>query len=246
MDPTRIDELIALAALGEITPDEEAELDAALAADAAVAAELDADLEVAARLQSAHRTPPPAALKANVMAAIDALDEPERSSDDVGNRQPDDRVVTSLESRRSMRRRRMWQPLAAAAAVVMLVAGGLLVANRGGDDAPSFETVAEAPDAQTRPFAGDLGGMLSVVHSPRNDAFVLTGVDVPSLSAAETYQLWFVDGDDVMSVGLFRPDVDGLVAVVFDGFDPSDVVVGVTVEPAAGSEMPTLPIVATA
>ncbi|MGA9278988.1 MAG: hypothetical protein WBV89_18715, partial [Ilumatobacter sp.] len=68
----RIDELLALAALGELTAADERELDAALAADVALQDELDADLETAARIQAVNAVPPPAELKRRVLDAIDA------------------------------------------------------------------------------------------------------------------------------------------------------------------------------
>lgn len=234
----RIDELIALAVLGEITEAEEAELDAALAGDADKMAELDADLAVAAAVQATHAEPPPPALKSNVMAAIDALDSA-----------PTDGVVdfAAAHSARRARTSRGWQPLAAAAAVAMLLVGGVLVATRGGgSDEPSFAAVAEADDSTHRSLVGELDGELDVIYSASHSAFVLVGTDVPVLTDAETYQLWFVDGDGARSVGLFRPHDDGSVEEFFADLDPSEFVVGVTVEPASGSETPTLPIVASA
>ncbi len=247
----RIDELLALAALGELTSADEAELDAALAADVGLAAELDADLAVAAKLQARLAEDPPPAMKLNVMAAIDALEDAEAPvtapptallPPPDSAQQPD---VVDFATERTKRRGSKWQPLAAAAAVVMLLVGGVLVANRG-DNAPNFEAVAAADDAQQRTLDGELAGTLDVVYSPSQDAFVLVGSGIPTLIDAETYQLWFVDDSGAQSVGLFRPDGDGRVEQLFDGLDPSDFVVGVTIEPAAGSESPTLPIIAAA
>ncbi len=145
------------------------------------------------------------------------------------------------------RRWRAWQPLAAAAAVVMLLVGGVLVAGRNGSDGGStFEAVATADDGQRRTLEGELGGTLDVVYSPSRQAFVLVGTDIPALTDEQTYQLWLVDDAGAQPVGLFRPDGDGRVEQVFADLDPSDFVVGVTIEPAAGSQTPTLPILAAA
>ncbi len=271
---TRIDDLLALAALGELSPADELELDAALAADAELVTELDADLSVAAALQATLATEPPASMKANVMAAIDALDAAglgvDESSDDAvvtmpqpatsplgtpsaipadtasTNAASNEPGVVDFASERTKRRTSRWQPLAAAAAVALLFVGGVLVANRGGDDGPNFEAIAQADDAQQRTLAGELDGTLEVVYSPSQQSFVIVGTDIPTLIDAETYQLWFVDGNGAQSVGLFRPDDQGRVEQVFTDLDPSDFVVGVTIEPAAGSESPTLPIIAAA
>ena len=235
----RIDDLLALAALGELSPADEAELDAALLADADLTAEIDADLAVAALLQSTLAVDPPATLKSGVMAAISepARSEPARS-------EPAQSDVVDFGAARAKRKNR-WQPLAAAAAVVMLLAGGILVANRGGgDDGSNFEAIAAADDAQQRALAGTLEGTLDVVYSPSQNAFVLVGSGIPTLIDEETYQLWFVDDEGAQPIGLFRPDDTGRVEQVFEGLDPSDIVVGVTIEPAAGSDAPTLPIIA--
>lgn len=259
----RIDELVALAVLGELTPTEEAELDTALDADSDLAVELDGDLSTAASLQAQLAEGPPPSMKTSVMAAIDALVAADHGSIDaaaviplpgtssLGSAVVPDVVaplaqpeVVDFAAERTQRRGGFWQPLVAAAAVALLFVGGVLVANRGGDDGSNFEAIATADDAQGRTLAGDLAGTLDVVYSPSQNAFVLVGDGIPTLVDAETYQLWFVDDSGIQSVGLFRPDADGHVEQVFADLDPTDFVVGVTVEPAAGSEAPTLPIIA--
>lgn len=231
MTNERIDELLALAVLGELDEDQAAELDAALADDAELSRDLDLDTEVAGILQRTLAEPPPAALKANVMAAIDALDE--RVADPV--------VVVPLEAERS--RRRGLQTFAAAAAIVVLLVGGLVVFSRTASAPTDVDVVATADDASERELSeGELSGRLTVVFSPSRDAFVLVGTDVPVLTDDETYQLWFVDADGAESVGVFVPDDDGRVAERYDGRNPSDFTVGVSIEPAGGSDAPTAPI----
>ena len=88
MNP-RIDDLIALAALGELTEQESAELDAAAHADPAVSEELAQALASAAALQASPVEHPPPALRSSVLDAIagvaqdppDALDAAERGLD---------------------------------------------------------------------------------------------------------------------------------------------------------------------
>ena len=231
MNNERIDELIALAVLGELDENETAELDAALAQDSELSNELDLDLEVAATLQGSLAEQPPPGLKANVMSAIDAPDE--RVADSI--------VVVPIGAARS--RRRGLQTFAAAAAVVMLLAGGLVVFSRTASAPTNVDAVATADDASERTLSeGELSGDLSVVYSPSQEAFVLVGTDIPVLTDDETYQLWLVDADGAESVGLFVPDEDGTVAERYDGLDPSDFTVGVTIEPAGGSDTPTAPI----
>lgn len=248
MNHDRIDELLALAALGELTDTDEHELDALLADDVEIGRELDADLDTAANLQAHHAEQPPSRLKASVMAAIDNVEQESAPLAEPITQPPvaTPPNVSSLGAARKRRHSR-WQPLAAAAAVVLLVAGGVFVAsNRAGAPGP-VDAIIQAEDATTRTFVGELGGELDVVYSASLDAFVLAGTDVPVVTDAETYQLWLVDAaSGVRSVGLFRPQDDGSVNVRFDGFDPSEATVAITVEPAGGSVSPTEPIVATA
>lgn len=236
----RLDELLALAALGELTAADERELDAALADDVGLRHELDADLDVAARIQAVNTATPSAELKDRVMAAIDdpivAADVPTP---------PPTAPVVDLGAERERRRPR-WMPMAAAAAVALVAIGGVVMINDRDSGNDVVAEVIEATDANEWDFGGELPGALRAVYSADVDALVLEGVDVGGLTDAETYQLWRVDpaADTVESVGVFRPDDDGRVLVAFEGADPTDVTLGITVEPAGGSDEPTFPIVA--
>ena len=83
-----------------------------------------------------------------------------------------------------------------------------------------------------------------MTYSESEDAVVVEGTDVPTIDDTETYQLWLVGDEGITSAGLFRPAVDGSVLERLDGVDPTGFVLGVTQEPAGGSESPTLPILA--
>jgi anti-sigma-K factor RskA len=248
MSDERIDDLIALAALGELTDAEQRELDDLLEHDASAAHELDADLATAAALQRTYE-PPPIELKARVMSAISAIaqdtpnDTPTAGNGDESGTD-ESAQVASLDAARTARRPRRWQTLAAAAAVVALFAGGIVALQANDADTSPTDAIEQSADAQTRALNGDLSGSLRLVYSPSAAAIVIDGVDIPALRADETYQLWFVDDAGARPIGLFRPDASGRVAQRFDELDPTDVVVAVTIEPASGSATPTLPIVA--
>jgi anti-sigma factor RsiW len=186
----RVDELLVLAALGELSEAENDELDGALAADSELADELAAALAIAARLQSIFEIAPPAAMKQSVMAAIRGV------AQDAG-------------------------PAAT-------------------DAGPA------ATDAQSRTFVGELDGTLDAMWSPSSHAFILAGTGIPVLSDAETYQLWLIDAGGAVPVGLFQPNAGGEVEQVFTDVDPSDFIIGVTVEPAGGTDQPTLPVITAA
>ncbi len=232
---SRNDDLIALAALGELTETEAAELDAAATSDSEVAAELAAALSAAAALQRSIQEVPPAMLRASVLGAITAMDQ------DVA---PAASNVVSINRARSRR----FAPLATAAAVLLLVAGAVVVTSI--NDSASTDSVAavmEADDASTRSFAGSLGNSLVAAYSPTEAALVISGAAVVAPEADETYQLWLIDDSGgATSVGVFRPDEDGEVSVRFGDTDPSDFSLGVTLEPSGGSAQPTMPILAIA
>ncbi len=230
----RTDDLIALAALGELTDTEAAELDAAATSDSEVAAELAAALFAAAALQGSAGEVPPATLRASVLGAITGVDQ------DVASGAP---KVVSIDRARSRR----FAPLAAAAAVLLLVAGAVVVAST--NDSGSTDSVAavmEADDASTRPFAGSLGDSLVAAYSPTEAALVISGAAIVAPETDETYQLWLIDDSGATSVGVFRPDESGAVSVRFGDTDPSDFSLGVTLEPSGGSVQPTMPILAIA
>jgi anti-sigma-K factor RskA len=233
-----VSELIALAALGELTDAQQAELDQACAADADVGRELRAALTAAATLQSAHRVAPPVRLRARVLDAIDSVPQQPAVP-----RPPQPAEVVSLADRR-----RPWTGwlVGAAAAVLVAVAGmtAVAVGNQPQDD--PVAAVLEADDAVDRVLTGTLDGTLTVTSSRTQDAVVVVGRDLEPLADDRTLQLWLIDDAAPVSVGTFRPDESGEISVRFDDVATDDVVLGVTVEPPGGSESPTLPIVATA
>jgi anti-sigma-K factor RskA len=237
---TRIDELIALAALGELSPAEHRELDDAVRNDPAVAAELDEALRAAAAIQRPTAEEPPAGLRNSVLAAIAATPQ------DGAERAPVDAPappVVSLDDRRT--KRRSAPMLVAAAAVVLFMVGGVVAVTSDDAGIDPVAAVVEADDATRRPLTGAIDE-LTVVYSPTLDALVVEGEGVPVLDESSTYQLWLVGDDGATSVGVFRPGADGSVSVRFGDADPTEFVLGVTREPAGGSESPTLPILASA
>ena len=242
----RIDELITLATLGEISDVEQRELDAAAHLDPQVRSELDDALEAAAAMQSMHAEEAPAGLRSSVLAAIASTpQEPSIEPTPFVDTMPAS-PVPPLVSLDAERRRRRLSPklLAAAAAVLFVVGGGVFVATNDAGTDP-IAAVVDAPDASSRTLEGVIPS-LTVVYSQEEDAVVVTGADVPLLDDASTYQLWLVGDGSATSVGIFRPASDGTVSARFDGADPSDFVLGVTREPAGGSDAPTLPILAAA
>ena len=238
MNNERIEELLALAALGELDAAQEAELDRALADDAELAAEFDADQDTVAFLQLGVAEAPPADLRAGVLGAI--ADVEQEPAVPAVTEAPES--VVSLDAERR-RRRPIAQLLVGAAAIVAVVIAGTTLIDRRAD-APTFADIVDSSDADTRALDGPIDGDLRVVYSPSSDGFVLEGASVAGVADDQTYQLWLVDDSGATPIGTFQPDEDGQVAEIYDGIDPTEFTVGVTIEPAGGSDTPTLPIVA--
>jgi anti-sigma-K factor RskA len=236
MTSDRIDELIALAALGELSADDQRDLDEAVRRDPAVAGELDEALATAAAIQRPHTEEPPAALRNSVLAAI--VSTPQESGV-VGGSAP----VVSFEAERS--RRRFRPVLVAAAAVALFVVGGVALVATNGSSSDPIAAVVDAPDAAVRSLDGEIDG-ITVIYSASEAALVVEGDGLAVLDDTATYQLWLVGDDGATSVGTFRPDADGTVSERFGDADPTGFVLGVTLEPAGGSESPTLPTLASA
>ncbi len=248
MTPDRIDELIALATLGELTEADERELDDAAAHDPVLAAELAEALAMAAAVQRGSAEEPPPGLRASVLSAI--AQTPQDRADVPGGagleRPPEPELPPPVSLDAERQRRRRWGPLvAAAAAVVVFVAGAAVLVSNDDASAPDqYAAVLDAPDAETHDLAGDLSGSLTVTYSSEQDAMVVTGSGLPVLSTDETYQLWFDIDGHMTPAGLFRPDADGNVEERIDGVETTGESINLTEEPAGGSESPTLPVLA--
>ena len=106
----------------------------------------------------------------------------------------------------------------------------------------AVQEVLDAPDAVETSESAD-GATFTVVTAPSLERAVLLTDDLPGASDGEDYQLWFVHEDGTaVSAGLMPRESD---EVALEGDPTEAVAVGVTVEPAGGSERPTSdPIVA--
>lgn len=249
MSSERLDELIALAALGELTEGEERELDLLLADDVAAQDELRSTLDVAATLHTLSAEPPSPALRDKVLAATADLAQippppvaPSAAllADATDHSAP--APVVDLASRR--RRRVMSFVAAAAAALVVVVGAAVIVSDDRGDPDPVAE-ILDAPDVREHSLTGELSG-LRIFFSPSEQVLVVEGVGVRAPTGSNTFELWKVGADGAIPIGLFRPDDDGRVVQRFEGVDIDGFMLGVTEEPPGGSEQPTLPILASA
>jgi anti-sigma-K factor RskA len=137
-------------------------------------------------------------------------------------------------------------PFLVAAALALVVGIGAAVTQPWAtDEVPQLtaaEQVLQAPDAQQ--VAVDLGaaGKATVVRSKSEDRAVISTEDMASAPDGKAYELWFISGDEYTSAGLMPDAADQ--TVVLDGPAADAAAVGITVEPAEGSEQPTTPPIA--
>lgn len=83
-------------------------------------------------------------------------------------------------------------------------------------------------------------GVLRVLAAPSTGQGVVVADDLPSIDEGSVYQLWLIDADGVpTSAGLLDLDGTGDADQVMQGEMERVVALGVTVEPAGGSEQPT-------
>jgi anti-sigma-K factor RskA len=138
-----------------------------------------------------------------------------------------------------------WQWLGAAAAVVALaVLAGAVAARLSGERARQDEMAAIVTDpaAGHHTLAGEGPGEVRVHVGPGRRA-VVEARHLPAVDPSKTYELWFLAGGSPYRATTFSPDATGAADLVFTAPVTDPDAFGVTVEPAGGSDVPTLPIV---
>lgn len=117
-------------------------------------------------------------------------------------------------------------PLLAVAAILLVVVGAVFVVENASQD----PTIA-ASDGIVRQLADPTTGELALTIATAGDgSSTASSSNLPALDPTETYQLWSVVGDEVVSVGLLGSDPAG-VELRIEG-DPT--VLALTVEVAGG------------
>lgn len=153
-------------------------------------------------------------------------------------------VVAVAERGRSTRRR--FPALVAAAAALIAVGGvGATVLTQGSADGPPAAApsprVQDAADAET--YTADLeGGSVTVVRSASLNEAVVTTEGLEPLDDDQTYELWLIHDEVMVPAGFTDGDVSSLL---LDGDPRTASGAGITIEPAGGSEVPSLPPVVT-
>ena len=232
-DHERVEELIAVRALGGLDGGDAEVLEAEMASHGSPCEEcrrLEAEYdEVAGRLAFAlDPEPVPAGLEdATVERAVSA-----------GEGEPL-RVTSPSELRKARRRNGAGipiRPLVAVAASIVLFAGGLaigtLVTGGNGTEIPS--------DARVVAFQGEPGtGTLSVAFTPGESGVYVLGADIAALPADQAYQIWMIEGETPIPGPCLSPEADGSLVAFVDAELGTTDVMAVTVEPETCSTAPT-------
>ncbi|MFJ4222661.1 anti-sigma factor domain-containing protein [Microbacterium sp. NPDC089695] len=245
MNESEFRELAAGAALGALSPDDQQRYHAALAANAGWGDDVDADAETAALLAyAATPVTPPASIRAALMERIastpqngDSHVEPVRAPETTAAENVDERHVPAAHARRERRPLRILFALAACLALLVGVGVGTAAINDYMNRPASvvaLDDIRGASDAQQATVQLADGGSATAHWSASLGTAVLVADGIATLPDDESYELWFVRGDEPVSAGVFDAH-DGGATALLDGEMHEGDAIAVTVEQAGGS-----------
>ncbi|WP_337062511.1 anti-sigma factor [Kineococcus sp. G2] len=237
-------------ALDALDDAERAAYEERLHRDADERREADELREAASLLGAAAAVAPPARLRADVLAAIAAT--PQEPADGPA---PVTALAAARRSHRASRGPSRWGALAAAAGIAV-AAAGVGVALDARSDAERAREVAAAQREQRQDAQETLeqvaallasgesvtvqasaGGSATVVRAGDRAAVVTAGLPDPGEGRA--YQLWLLQGDEVAPAGMLpRAGGEGPAVALLPELGRATGV-GLSVEPAGGSQQPT-------
>jgi hypothetical protein len=194
--------------------------------------------EAAGRLAAAVAAPPPARLRAQVLAeAARTRQQPPLIADE---------LASPGAGRRALRMRapRLAVAVAGVCILIALVLGGLFVntQHRLSQEQAHSRAVAmilNASDATIMSTRATTGGTATVVMSHREHALVLTTASLPALPSGQRYQVWLMGVHRTRAAGMLPDPKRGVTApMIVSGIEDGDAV-GLTVEPTGGASSPT-------
>ena len=253
--PDEIENLTGAYVLDAATADERAAVEAEADRSQAVRNELTELADTAVMLGLAvEPVQPSPQLKSSLMGMLDVTPQL------AGERRAEPEPVPAVEPAHAFgpaesRARTRWftRPVAvlmAAAAAAVLVIGGVVITNQVADQAfqqaqaEQLDSITAASDTRelTAEVAG--GGTATLVWSNELGSAALMVDDIAPLPDSKTYQLWYIDENGARPAGVFDVGDSGTSWRVLDGAMHAGDSIGLTVEPAGGSETPsTKPVV---
>jgi len=204
----------------------------------------------AVELSSTTATPPPPSLRASVLRDISSVRPlpPEVTSEEAPALEPvtlsNPSAPASLESKRAERARRAprRQWLAGVAAAAVLATGGLVwhpwTSETRTPQLTATQQVLQARDAER--FQKTIGAATAtVVRSPSLNKAVIVTANLPAAPEGKVYELWLQQGATMVKAGFVSAGPSSTVLLRGDAATAAGA--GITIEPAGGSDEPTLP-----
>jgi Anti-sigma-K factor rskA len=226
-DHTRIEELLAIRALGGLDPQDEAELEREMASHGP-------DCEECRRLETEfEETAGRLAFALNPVAVREGFagETFERAFGP---------ATQPAGARGAETTRRGWlRPLVGVAAAVVLFAAGVLVGSAVTGEQPSEKTVLTF-QSETEP------GTLAAAFTPGSSGVYMVGTGLPPLPEGKVYELWLFTGDAPASAMCATPTSDGSVFGFSDASLEGVGLMAVTVESSDCPSAPTTQPVFTA
>lgn len=243
--PTDIHTLAGAFALDAVDDLERAAFTRHLTGCPACAQEVAELAETVARLADETAVPAPPGLRARVLR--EAARTPQVRSARAIQAGPAATVQVDRAPTARTRRATRWRPWVAGTVAASVIAGGAaattyVIHDRRVRQAERIQTVLTAPDAVTLTAPARGGGQVSMVLSPARDAavVVLSGLTTPD--RAHAYQLWLIRDGRPTSAGVLTAG-NAAGARYIDQVSGADLL-GLTLEPAGGSTLPSEPILA--
>ena len=202
--------------------------------------------ETVALLAATEATTPPPSLRDSVLAGISqvrpeppVVPDPREETDSSQRPDPPTDEPPAPGARRLPPTRR-WIPLLVAATLIVVAGLGVTVLKPWADDGPRdlSAAVLGADDAETVSLDLGAAGRATVVRSQEHNRAVLVTEDMVSAPEGKVYELWLQDPDGTMVPAGLMPDAPDQ-EVLIEGPANDATAVGITVEPAGGSQEPT-------
>jgi anti-sigma-K factor RskA len=227
-------------ALDALTGDEQADFEKHLARCPSCAQEVKGMRETAARMAIATAVTPPPDMRSRVLAAAPRTRQLPP---------PGGRLLDRAGRRTGQRRLPLARSGVAAGVLALAAAVAFLLVTQASTNSQlqqaqasnaAIAAVLAAPDAYIESVTATIGGRVTAITSTREHEAVVTTADVPSLPRTRTYQLWVITpAGTARSAGLLKVTSPGSTApLLASGLLPGDRL-GITVEPAGGTQRPT-------